>query len=141
MRLQFKYRSSGQPVDDLIRDHARAAWAEFEELRVSRSMAEYVEATCKAIQILDRWELIAGATHEGPTVVAVLATDEDPHVGPCVSVVLQHASSPYTGNTINIPRAVLRAARILAKGLGIRTIAWTHRDGPWRYKTLYRRVS
>lgn len=91
-----------------------------------------------ALQEMDRYEIAAFI--DGEVVGAlVLAFDPwDVHVGPCMSVFAQYVLPEHRLSGVS-PRLMREALRI-AKRVGVSTLAYTHRVGPWRYETSYRSI-
>lgn len=107
------------------------------ELRC-QSQSKWAEDTLHVLSCLDRHEVAAVIDHRVVGGV-IVAEDEDIHVGPCVSVFAQYVLPEYRNRGISL--ALMREAVRIAKELGANVLAYTHRKGPWRYETIYRRIN
>lgn len=114
------------------------AWDECVELQVTPK-DDWVRMALHSLSELDRYEVHAFA--DGKIVGGlVLAADPwDVHVGPCVSVFAQYVM-PEWRNKGASPRMMREAIRV-ARDCGAQVLAFTHRVGPWRYQTIYRRLA
>lgn len=113
------------------------AWFECEELQ-ERPMSQWMGSAILAMSTLDRWEIAAFC---GDTLIggAIVAPDPwDTHVGPCVSVFTQYVLPEYRNKAVSA--GLMHEAERIAKYLGSKVLAYTHRRGPWRYETVYRRI-
>ena len=129
-------RKRGEAVQSL--ELFTCAYDECVELQ-QQSKDEWIGRALLSLQEMDRFEL--AAIHGARTVGGiVLAHDPwDVHVGPCMSVFAQYVLPEYRNQGIS-PRLMREVLRI-AKGSGVSTLAYTHREGPWRYSTLYRSIN
>jgi len=102
-------------------------------------MQEWIGRSLLMLQGLDRYE-IGVLTPDGiPVGGLVLARDEwDAHVGSCMSVFAQYVIPEYRNKGVSV--MLMREALKLTRASGESTLAFTHRKGPWRYETIYRRV-
>lgn len=128
-------RRPGEPVQNL--DMFTRAWDECTELQVTTKQ-EWVGRALLSLQGLDRTEI--GVIVNGQTVGGIcLAADPwDVHVGPCVSVFAQYVLPEF--RLQGVSARMMRAAIRVARDSGANVLAFTHRKGPWRYETLYRRI-
>lgn len=133
--LTVSQRRAGEPVQSL--DLFTRAWDECEELQVTTKNV-WVGRALLALQDLDRYEVIMlGERSEiGGLVLAV--DPWDVHVGPCVSVFANYVLPEHRGTQVGA--ACMRAAIRIAKQIRMPVLAYTHRKGPWRYETIYRRI-
>jgi len=130
------FRHRGEAVQDL--ELFARAWDEFPELKVTPRQ-EWLGRTLLSLQGMDRWEI---GVHDGVKSLGALVLAHDPwdaHVGPCMSVFAQYVLPKYR-NT-GIAQRCMRGALRVAKGAGVPVLAFTHRKGPWRYETIYRRLN
>lgn len=129
------YRHPGEAVQNL--EMFLRAWDECEELQV-QSREDWVGRALLALQELPRWEI--GAFADGKVVGGiVLAEDQwDAHVGNCCSVFTQYVLPEYRHTGVS--RRMMRMAVSLASAMDAKVLAFTHRKGPWRYETIYRRI-
>ena len=128
-------RCKGEAVQNL--ESFQRAYDECIELR-QQSKEVWLGRALLALQGMDRWE-IAAFTDESFAGGLVLAHDPwDVHVGPCMSVFAQYVLPEYRLQGIS-PRMMREAIRI-ARSSGCSTLAYTHREGPWRYATHYRSI-
>lgn len=114
-----------------------------------RSWDECVELQCTPRELWTGRTLLALGQNERYEIAAlhgqeivgglVLLREIDVHVGDCMSVVAQYVLPEYRLQGIS-PRLMRGAIRI-AREAGAPTIAFTHRKGPWRYETIYRRIN
>lgn len=134
--LTKSLRRVGDPVQSL-RLFTRA-WDECVELQTSPK-DEWVGRSLLTLQQIERYEIILlRGSHEVGGLV--LAHDPwDAHVGPCMSVFAQYVL-PEHRNT-GVSALCMRASLRIAKDAGAPVLAFTHRKGPWRYETIYRRIS
>jgi GNAT superfamily N-acetyltransferase len=80
--------------------------------------------------------------HNGEKVVGGLCLAPDPwdvHVGPCLSVFAQYVLPEF--RLQGVSARLMREALRIAKKSGVPALAFTHRKGPWRYETIYRKVN
>lgn len=134
-KLILDYRVKGQPVQNY--EMFARAWDECIELQQSPK-DEWVGRSILTMQELYRYEL--GAIVDGQTVGGmVLALDPwDPHVGDCMSIFTQYVLPEFRNKRISAK--FMRKAIEIAKTDGMHTLAYTHRKGPWRYETIYKRI-
>ena len=114
------------------------AWDECTELQVTPKHA-WVGRALLALQGLDRFEI---AAFNGEQVVGGIVIAPDPwdvHVGPCMSVFAQYVFPEFRQQGVSA--RLMRAAIRVAKESGAEVLAFTHRKGPWRYETIYRKVN
>ncbi len=133
--VRTTFRPRGAPVSNP--ELFTTAWAECVELQC-QDKAEWTSRTLHVLSSFDRYEVAAvvdGAVIGG----VVVAVDEDIHVGPCVSVFAQYVLPEYRNRGASL--ACMRESVRLAKELGASVLAYTHRIGPWRYETIYRRIN
>lgn len=128
-------RARGEPVQNTSLYFA--AWDECIELQQT-ARQQWVGNTLRWFREVDRHEVYAFV---GGTPVGTLVYAYDPwevHVGPALVVATQYVLPEYRNKGISgrMMREMLREA----KGAGVPTLAFTHRTGPWEYKTIYRRV-
>ena len=99
---------------------------------------EWVDRTLHVLSSFARYEV--AVLWDGVVVGGVVvADDDDIHVGPCVSVFAQYVLPGCRNRGASL--ACMREAIRLAKELGASVLAYTHRIGPWRYETIYRRIN
>lgn len=135
IRVVVSPRRKGEAVQSL--ELFTRAWDECAELQQS-SKDEWVGRALLSLQGLDRTELAAFYGTEFAGGLTLAPDPWDVHVGPCLSVFAQYILPEYRLKGIS-PRLMREAMRI-AKQSGASTLAFTHRQGPWRYETLYRRI-
>lgn len=114
------------------------AWDECEELQ-SQTKDEWIGRSLLSLQGLVRYEI--GVLDNSGRVLGGIVLAQDPwdaHVGPCMSVFAQYVLPEFRNRGIS-PRLMREAIRVARKD-GAQTLAFTHRKGPWRYETLYRRI-
>lgn len=112
------------------------AWNELEELQCT-PRDTWVGSTITTMSSIDRYEigvLLNGVVVSGCTLVL----DDDPHVGKCLAVHANYTLKDHRNKSFGT--AVFRVALRIARESGVPVLAWTHRSGPWTYKTHYRRV-
>ena len=128
-------RQPGEPVQNL--DMFTRAWDECVELQVTPKQ-EWVGRALIALQGLERFEI--GVQVRGNVVGGIcLARDPwDVHVGPCMSVFAQYVLPEF--RLQGVSARMMREAVRIAKQSGAPVLAFTHRKGPWRYETIYRRI-
>lgn len=129
------YRLPDEPVQNL--NLFSKAWDECIELQ-SNPRDVWVGRSLLGLQGMARWELgaICDGTVVGGIVLAHVAWDA--HVGDCIGVFAQYVLPEYRLKGVS-PRLMREALRI-AKHAGANTLSYTHRKGPWRYETIYRRI-
>ncbi|HVH93240.1 MAG TPA: GNAT family N-acetyltransferase [Candidatus Acidoferrum sp.] len=133
--LVTSQRQIGEPVQNLAM-FARA-WDECIELQVT-SKEEWVGRALLSLQSLARTE-VAVIAHSEVVGGLVIAHDPwDAHVGPCISVFAQYVLPEFRHTGVS-NRCMREAVRI-ARASGAKVLAFTHRKGPWRYSTIYRRI-
>lgn len=134
MRFAVEERLAGEPT--LGYGLFCTAWEECVELQV-QSQEYWVGSTLCMLTQHDRYEI--GMFVDGVAVGGVvLMQDVDVHVGPCLSVVAQYVLPEYRNKSISL-RCMAECMRI-AKDSGAAVLAFTHRKGPWKYSTIYRRI-
>lgn len=135
LKLLTTFRNGGEAVQNL--QLFSRAWDECVELQ-STSRQDWIGRTLLSLQRLDRYEV---AAHNGEFTVGgiILAQDLDVHVGPCISVFAQYVLPEFRLQGVS-PRLMREAVRLARMG-GSPVLAYTHREGPWRYQTVYRRLS
>lgn len=135
IRVIVSKRSAGEAVQNIeLFSHA---YDECVELR-QQSKEVWMGRALLALQGLDRWEI---AVLEDGSVIGGLVLAHDPwdvHVGPCTSVFAQYVLPEHRLKGIS-PK-LMRVALRVARTAGYPTLAFTHRAGPWRYSTIYRRI-
>lgn len=114
------------------------AWAECVELQV-QCKDVWLGRTLLSLQELDRYEI--GVVIDAKVVGGVVVARDpwDCHVGPCTSVFAQYVMPQYRLNGIS-GILMREAVRIAKYDFRTHAIAYTHRQGPWRYETIYRRI-
>lgn len=112
------------------------SWDECIELQQQPKVL-WLERTVAVMASISRWEITA---HAGSAVVGaiIVGHDDDVHVGPCLSVFAQYVLPEFRLQGAS-QRMMSTAVRI-ARQSGANTFAYTHRLGPWRYETIYRRL-
>lgn len=136
IRVLVTYRCKGEAVQNL--EFFSQAYDECVELR-QQSKEVWVGRALLSLQGMDRWEIAAFAD-ESFAGGLVLAHDPwDVHVGPCMSVFAQYVLPEHRLKGIS-PRLMREAIKI-ARTSGKSTLAYTHRQGPWRYSTTYRSIN
>ena len=113
------------------------AWDECIELQVNPKDV-WVGRSLLSLQGLARWEI--GVLHEGEVVGGLVVANDgwDVHCGNCMSVFAQYVMPAYRLRGVS-PR-LMREALSIARAEQAKTLAYTHRKGPWRYETMYRRL-
>lgn len=112
------------------------AWDECEELR-QQPRDVWAGRALYALSSMDRHEL--AVLHSGVTIAGcVVAPEWDAHVGECTTVFTQYVLPEFRHQGIS--SLFIRTAMRLARTYGSKTLAYTHRKGPWRYETIYRKV-
>ena len=135
IRVMVFPRKRGDAVQSLeLFTRAYDECVEFQQ----QSKDEWVGRALLSLQEMDRFEI--GAFHGAKTVGGVVLAQDpwDAHVGPCMSVFAQYVLPEYRNQGIS-PRFMREVLRI-AKSSDVSTLAYTHREGPWRYSTLYRSI-
>ena len=112
------------------------AWDECVELQCSAKEL-WVGRVLGTLSALSRFEL---GIFDGTRAVgaAVIAPDHDVHVGPCMSVLAQYVMPEYRNKFISL--RLMRACLALTNKSAFNVLAYTHRLGPWKYSTTYRKV-
>lgn len=129
------HRRAGEPVQNL--DMFSRAWDECVELQVTPK-EEWIGRALLSLQSLERYE-VAVIAHSEVVGGLIIAHDPwDAHVGPCISVFSQYVMPEFRHTGVS-NRCMREAVRI-AKQSGAKVLAFTHRKGPWRYCTIYRRI-
>lgn len=132
--LLTSYRAAGQAVQGIHLFHQ--AWDECVELQC-QPKGVWCKTILAELSALDRYEI--GVALGGIPVGGVFLThDDDWHVGPCLTVAFQYVLPEYRNTGVS--RQCMRYAISLAKELGYTVLAYSHRSGPWRYETIYRRI-
>ena len=134
LTYSVRYCTSGQGTEGL--NLYDLAYEECSESHVWDKTLWLQGATGYTIEI-DRYEVFAW---DCDTVVGgvILAVDYDLHVGECLTVVFQYVHPQYRHRGIS--RQFLRTAMRVARELGLKTLAYTHRVGDGKYMTTYRRT-
>lgn len=114
------------------------AWDECVELQCT-SKDLWAGRTLIALEQLERYEIIAHSEHGIQLGGLVVAREIDVHVGDCMSVIAQYVMPEH--RLFGISPRLMRAAIRIAREVGAPTLAYTHRKGPWRYETTYRRIA
>ncbi len=130
------FRHPGEGVQNF--EMFSRAWDECVELQASPRDA-WIGRSLQLLQGLARHEI---GVHDQTKIVGGIVLAQDPwdvHVGPCLSVFAQYVLPEFRhkGVSARLMREALRIARLD----GAKTLAFTHRKGPWRYETLYRRIN
>lgn len=126
----------GDPVHNL--SHFESAWGECAELQM-RPRQEWVDQTLAMLMQLHRYEIAVSDEHGSPVGACVVAADPwDGHVGPCWAVVTQYVHPDHRNRGVS--GALMREAIRIARRQGASAFAFTHRTGPWRYETIYRKL-
>lgn len=136
MRLHQTFQLPGEPVQNP--ELFARAWDEFPELKCN-SRADWCGRSLHMLADLERWEI--GVIHDN-TVIGGLVLVEDPwecHVGPCLTVAAQYVLPEYRNQGVS-GMLMRQALRVVKSQPGPKTLAYTHRVGPWRYETIYRRI-
>jgi len=135
-KLVTFHRLPDEPVQNV--ELFERAWDECIELQV-QGKDEWMGKALLALSALDRYEV---AVRHGPRVVGAVLVAHDPwdaHVGPCMSVFTQYVLPEYRNAGISL--ALMREAVRITRASGVHVLAFTHRKAPWRYETIYRRVT
>lgn len=135
LRLSTEFRTAQQPVHNLAL--FEAAWDECIELQ-STPKDLWVGRVLLHLGAMPRYELaVLGDSGVLGGLVLVL-DDSDVHVGACASVhaLYVHTASRGTGVVPMLMREVMR----LCKLHEVPILAYTHRVGPWKYSTIYKRI-
>lgn len=133
------YRRAGEGVQNV--SLFQRAWGECVELQ-QQDQGAWMARAILALQSLDRHEIGVFIDEPSPQCIAgiIIANDQwDAHVGPCCSVFTQYVLPEYRG--MGISRMFIREALRIARNEGAKTLAYTHRVGPWKYSTTYRRIN
>ena len=136
LSVLVKSRHPGEPVLNL--DLFTRAWDECTELQVT-AKDEWIGRSLLSLQGLDRFEI---GVHNGDQIVGGICLAHDPwdaHVGPCMSVFAQYVLPEFRHQGVSA--RMMREALRIAKKSGVPVLAFTHRKGPWRYETIYRKVN
>lgn len=129
-------RAPGDPVQNL--SHFLSAWDECIELQV-RNKTEWVDQTLAMLMQLHRYEIAVSDEHGSPVGACIVAADPwDGHVGPCWAVVTQYVQPEHRNRGVSV--ALMRESIRIARNQGAEVLAFTHRTGPWRYETIYRKI-
>lgn len=135
-RLVRSRRGLGEGVQNI--EMFRQAWAECIELQVQPEV-EWICRNLLSLQEMDRYEI---CVYHDDACVGGLILAEDPwdaHVGPCWSVFAQYVVPDYRNRGVSA--IVMREAIKIARASGAKVLAYTHRLGPWKYSTTYRRLN
>lgn len=128
---------AGEPVNNVsLFQHA---WDECIELQV-RPKDVWVSQTIATLSQMERYEIAVMNSDGTPLGACTLAKDPwDAHVGPCWAVFAQYVvpEARLQGVSGKLMREALRIARANAATV----LAFTHRQGPWRYETIYRKIN
>lgn len=136
MHILTTYRNPLEPVQNL--NLFTRAWDECVELQTT-SKEEWIGRSLLSLQGIGRYEI---GVLNGSDVVGGIVVAHDPwdaHVGECYSVFAQYILPEF--RLMGASRRLMRAAMTVARTAGARTFAFTHRKGPWRYETIYRRLN
>lgn len=126
----------GDPVHNL--SHFESAWDECIELQV-QDKETWVGQTLAMLMQLHRYEIAVADVHGSPVGACVVAADPwDGHVGPCWAVVTQYVHPAHRNRGVS--GMLMREALRIARSHGAKAFAFTHRTGPWRYQTIYRKL-
>lgn len=129
-------RSAGDPVQNV--SLFQRAWNECVELQV-QGMDAWVSQTISMLERLERYEIAVMHSDGTPLGACTLAKDPwDCHVGPCWSVFAQYVLPE--ARLQGVSGKLMREALRIARANGAHVIAFTHRRGPWRYETIYRKI-
>lgn len=129
------YRHPDEPVQNL--DMFARAWDECIELQVTPK-GEWIGRALLSLQELGRYEI---GVRQGTTVIGGLVLADDPwdvHVGPCMSVFAQYVLPEYRLQGVSV--MLMRAALSVSRDAGAPVLAFTHRAGPWVYRTVYHKL-
>ena len=134
LKRQTFHRLKGEPVQNV--ELFRMAWHEFPELKVQDEHV-WLSNSLYTMSELDRFEIAITAGDR--TIGAAIVADDpwDPHVGPCMSVFAQYVMPEYRNRGVS--RLIMREALTLAREYNAGVLAYTHRLGPWKYATIYKR--
>lgn len=135
LRILVTTRLAGESVQNL--DLFTSAWQECQELQTQPEQT-WVGNSLSALSGFSRFELAAFWGYELVGGLVLAHDPWDPHVGPCMSVFAQYVKPEFRLKGIS-PRLMRESYRI-AKEARVPVLAFTHRKGPWRYETLYRRI-
>lgn len=133
--LKVERRQAGQPVKNY--KLFETAWHTCTELQQTEKYT-WTSRTLLALQSLDRWEIAVWYNGEAVGGLILGHEDWDAHVGECLTVYAQFVQPEHRNNLISFK--CMRAAVALAKDLGYKTVAYTHRLAPWRYLTIYKDI-
>lgn len=111
------------------------AWDECIELQCNPKLA-WMNTVMQGITHSDRTEI---KIYEGNEILggAVFALEPcDPHVGRCMYIVFQYVRRKYRNQGIS--KSIYKELLLEAKRYDCTTIAFTHREGDWKYLTTYK---
>lgn len=112
------------------------AWDECIELQVSDKQT-WFEWLVQCMYQSDRWEITV--EQDGFAIGGlILSPDRDVHVGKCMAVGSQYVVPEHRNKGVSI--RLMREAVRIARREGYSMLAYTHRVGDWRYKTIYRKI-
>jgi len=134
MNLEYEFYHAGEPCTNL---HLYSkAWDEYIELQ-GMNKQDWLCHYTGILESVDRWEI---GIFQGDKAVGgiVLALDSDIHVGHCMSVISQYVLPEFRNRHVSL--RCMRTAIDIAHDEGCTILAYTHRLGDWRYKTIYRRI-
>lgn len=135
MSVVVTSRLPGEPIQNF--EMFSRAWDECVELQVT-TKEEWIGRALLSLQGLARTEI--GCVVDGKIVGGICVANDpwDVHVGPCFSVFAQYVLPEYRMRGAS--GTMMRAALKVARQSGAAVLAYTHRKGPWRYETIYRRL-
>lgn len=133
-RLVETFRLPGDPVQNV--DLFSRSWDECVELQ-EQPKEIWIGQSLIAFQQMKRWELAFFIAQNFAGAI-ILAHDMDCHVGKCMSVCSQYVKPEY--RNLGISQKLMRAGIRIARSEGARVLAFTHRQGPWRYSTIYHKL-
>lgn len=113
------------------------AWNECVELQCTPEL-QWCSTVLAELSELDRYEVCI-FVGDAPVGGIILVHDEDWHVGTCLTVAFQYVLPEFRNTGVSI--ACMRFAKRLARELGYKALAYSHRKGPWRYEIIYRRIN
>lgn len=111
------------------------AWHEYVELQ-TRSKDVWVAATIDELTVVETYKLYL---KQDDVIIGglILAQDNDIHVGECLTVMFGYVVPEHRSK---VGFDLYRLAVRLARRLGYKMLAYTHRLGDWEYVTKYRKL-
>lgn len=134
-RLVVTYRLQGESVQ-VTPDMFAQGWEECVELQM-QPKSLWIGQSLIAMSQTSRWELVFFIAQNFAGSI-ILAHDHDCHVGPCISVLAQYVRPEYRNQGIS--QRMMRESLRIARSEQASVLAFTHRQGPWCYSTVYHKL-